>query len=132
MSQAIKRGQYIRKSVHTVDEILAIVGSGLVDAGDHTYNTDSDRLYLFQEKGVCCVHCGIEGVFFAKEKDWKTDHEKYHFNLYALNANNDPVLMTKDHIKPRSKGGPDKLENYQTMCARCNKIKSDIYVDTNE
>lgn len=31
--------------------------------------------------------------------------------------------MTKDHIVPKSKGGPDKIENYQTMCTECNCIK---------
>ena len=30
---------------------------------------------------------------------------------------------TFDHIKPRSKGGPDTPENLQLAHARCNKIK---------
>ena len=33
--------------------------------------------------------------------------------------------MTKDHIIPRSKGGPDCIENFQTMCEECNKKKRD-------
>ena len=31
--------------------------------------------------------------------------------------------MTKDHIIPKSKGGPDCIENFQTMCEECNKKK---------
>ncbi|WP_233347295.1 HNH endonuclease [Ponticaulis koreensis] len=30
---------------------------------------------------------------------------------------------TFDHVKPRSKGGPDTPENLQLAHARCNKIK---------
>ena len=28
-----------------------------------------------------------------------------------------------DHIVPKAKGGGDYLENYQLLCASCNKIK---------
>jgi 5-methylcytosine-specific restriction endonuclease McrA len=31
--------------------------------------------------------------------------------------------MTRDHIQPKSKGGPETLENMQTMCTRCNGKK---------
>jgi 5-methylcytosine-specific restriction endonuclease McrA len=30
-----------------------------------------------------------------------------------------------DHIVPRAKGGPDRLDNYAAACARCNLMKSD-------
>jgi len=30
------------------------------------------------------------------------------------------VLMTKDHIIPKSKGGKNTLKKYQTMCTHCN------------
>ena len=44
----------------------------------------------------------------------------YHFNLYAINDSGDEVLMTKDHIIPKSKGGKNHLSNYQPMCCYCN------------
>lgn len=48
----------------------------------------------------------------------------YHWNLYALKEGEE-VLMTKDHIIPKSKGGRNHLSNYQPMCQKCNQEKDD-------
>lgn len=81
----------------------------------------SDRYKLFFTKGYKCVNCGLEGKFFALEKR-KTD-TIYHLNLYGYDKNGNEILFTKDHIIPKSKGGKDILENYQTMCEKCNMRK---------
>jgi hypothetical protein len=85
---------------------------------------DSHRYWTFKMKGTHCVCCGIEGVFFAKEKHLESDN-RFHFNLYGLDEFGNEVLMTKDHIMPKSKGGKDHIDNYQTMCVRCNVAKGD-------
>jgi predicted restriction endonuclease len=36
----------------------------------------------------------------------------------------DDVILHIDHIVPRSKGGKDELDNYQTLCHLCNIGKS--------
>jgi len=88
---------------------------------------------------LTCVSCGLKGCFLALEKSL-TDfggNEKleegrgFHLNLYALNSDGKEILMTKDHIFPRSKGGSDELSNLQTMCVRCNEKKSDKIIDNN-
>jgi 5-methylcytosine-specific restriction endonuclease McrA len=33
-------------------------------------------------------------------------------------------LLEVDHILPRSRGGSDKPDNLQTLCAECHKIKT--------
>jgi 5-methylcytosine-specific restriction endonuclease McrA len=85
------------------------------------------RLQTFARKGFKCVTCGIEGKYFALEqhtnKNGKESPNAWHFNLYALNEANEEVLMTRDHIVPKSRGGPDTLDNSQTMCALCNNKK---------
>lgn len=85
------------------------------------------RLQTFAKKGFKCVTCSIEGSYFALEqhtnKNGKESPNAWHFNLYAVTEANEEVLMTRDHIVPKSRGGPDTLENSQTMCALCNNKK---------
>lgn len=53
---------------------------------------------------------------------------KPHFNLYHRGKNGSLLLMTQDHVIPRSKGGPDKIENLVTMCTQCNRHKGDSFM----
>jgi hypothetical protein len=73
-----------------------------------------------------CVSCGRVGTMFALEKSTEQDHSP-HFNLYCVEGHKE-ILMTHDHILPKSKGGKDAIDNIQTMCAECNLKKEDIIV----
>jgi len=90
-------------------------------------NFASLRLQTFFRSGISCVTCGIQGAFFIKELHLygKKQEPSFppHLNLYALDAEGGEVLMTKDHIVPKSKGGPDDLKNLQSMCLPCNVAK---------
>ena len=79
---------------------------------------NSQRLQLFYTKGFKCVVCGTEGKFFIMVR---AEHEKrFHLELVGETPDGKLVMMTKDHIVPKSLGGKDELENYQTMCVTCN------------
>jgi hypothetical protein len=52
--------------------------------------------------------------------------EKYHLNMYGIDANGEEVLFTVDHIVPESKGGKRHLNNLQTMCYPCNQRKKSV------
>jgi 5-methylcytosine-specific restriction endonuclease McrA len=84
-------------------------------------NMASDRYQCFAVYGTTCVDCGIEGAYFIMER--QGNFGQFHFNLYALDNDGNEVLMTKDHITPRSRGGRDELKNYQPMCTACNNKK---------
>lgn len=87
--------------------------------------TTSQRYAVFKKSTTCCV-CGIEGKFLAVEKNVPEYMSKnYHLNLYAVDEDGNEVLMTKDHIHPKAKGGKNILSNYQTMCQICNIEKAD-------
>lgn len=119
-----------RKENLTIEEVYNAVKDVLFEPEDKkamvVINGDkikgnSQRLQTFFTKGLKCACCGIEGKYFGKEKDFNA--ARYHLNLYALDESGNEVLMTKDHIVPRSKGGASELYNYQTMCVKCNMAK---------
>lgn len=85
-----------------------------------TVKMNSDRYVVFKNN-LKCVACGLEGTKFVLEKH--PNDKSPHFNLYG-DDNGKMVLMTKDHIKPKSKGGEDSYSNYQTLCSTCNNLKS--------
>lgn len=120
-----------RKETYPIEEVLPFVkmpgmrNPGIRDYGGDLIKMNSLRYQTFIKSGTKCVTCGLAASFFAKEKT--IGLEKYHFNLYGLDASGDEVLFTKDHIQPKSKGGPDTLENFQTMCLVCNLAKADTF-----
>lgn len=85
----------------------------------YTVRMNSDRYHVFKANHKC-VSCGLEGTQMIL--DMNPGDSSPHFNMYA-EENGRLVLMTKDHILAKSKGGTDSLENYQTMCATCNNLK---------
>ena len=92
--------------------------------GEQIY-TMSDRYKTFFTKGYTCPVCGLKGQYFALERtgDPSNVNNRYHLNLYGLDKDGNEVLITKDHIIPKSKGGKNSLENYQPMCEYCNSKK---------
>lgn len=89
--------------------------------GEHTYTVrmNSDRYFVFKDNPRC-VSCGLEGTKMILDMN-PGDHSP-HFNLYA-EEDGRYVLMTKDHVLAKARGGTDELANYQTMCCTCNNLK---------
>ena len=81
------------------------------------------RLRTFKEKGLRCVTCGVEGTHFYKER--ATQDVRWHINLWGVTPDGVEVMLTKDHIQPRAKGGRDRMDNMQPMCRPCNIAKRD-------
>jgi len=91
----------------------------------HNVYMDSIRYQTFAKKGCKCVRCGVEGEYFAVERQNNADTARYHLNLYAMKHNKE-VLMTVDHTVPASQGGKREVDNLQPMCIICNAKKSDM------
>lgn len=124
---------YERKGFYSLDEVNPHVGQfeaadfdgDLIDMGSARY-----RLFKVDPR---CAYCGIKGSLYAKERaarfskateTYYPTTNKWHFNLYALDRQNRLVLMTKDHVIPKSRGGADADENYVPACQPCNMRKS--------
>ena len=116
---------------YSIDEVFNIIGKdnlmenhvnhsgrkeSIVVEGYNVY-VKSLRYMTFYQKGVKCACCNREGSYFKLDGDVNT--KRRHFNLYS----EDDVLMTKDHIIPKSLGGMDIVDNMQPMCVECNVKK---------
>lgn len=117
------------KEKYSINEVFELIGKD--NLSQSTVNRREDvivdgykvrcgslRYMTFYQKGTKCVNCGREGTYFKLESD-EPESNRRHFNLYS----EDNVMMTKDHIIPKSKDGKDNIDNMQTMCAICNEKK---------
>ncbi len=84
---------------------------------------NSKRYYCYARKGVTCVRCGIKGQYFAVERQGMSG---YHLNLYHLTKGDNEIMITIDHILPRSRGGGNEPSNLQAMCIECNHEKGNL------
>ena len=130
------RRKYEVKSVHKVAEVFdAILKGETLFNGASVQNT---RIRNFLINGVQCANseCGRQGTQFRVERDLSSIGKhwagSWHLNLYAIKADGELVMMTRDHIIPRSKGGKTTLENSQTLCIKCNVLKSDKDINASD
>lgn len=72
----VKKQPYIRKEIYSIDEVYNAVKDGLfeekktfVDMDGDMIKANSQRYQTFFTKGIKCCRCGIEGRYFAKEKN---------------------------------------------------------------
>lgn len=123
--------EYIVYGSYNLDEVLPFTNFPDTDTPvkrtyicmglDLSIKMTSDRYRLFKSNSMC-VTCGLIGTIMRLEHSAKGDIVDLHFNLYGI-RNGRHVMLTKDHIIPKSKGGLDSLSNYQTMCKTCNELK---------
>lgn len=107
---------------HKLSKTALFLRGGRRELDGDLINFSSSRLQTFARKGIICARCGIEGEFFIKEKNHERD-KYWHLSFYAIDGYKNFILMTKDHIIPKSKGGKDHIDNFQPMCYLCNQDK---------
>lgn len=109
----------------------------------YTTYKDHERLTVFANKGRECVSCDRVGTFIILSRETSDNKQSRrrksvgweHVDLYT----DDFVLMTVDHITPKSVGKAlewseseiESLDNKQTMCDPCNSKKGHKLI-TNE
>lgn len=69
---------------------------------------------------IRCHFCGCQADQWVAEKGKKDKVGHPVLNLYAT-KHCLPVMMTRDHIIPKSLGGVDDVANLRPACAPCNE-----------
>lgn len=123
---SIYRGYLRLDNRYSVDFVLKHIGEWKIRIHGHLVNMFSLRYRTFLKNNASCVSCGIVGKYFRLEKHILHNdptNNSWHFNLYAVDCNGEEILMTKDHIVPKSTGGANHIDNLQPMCCVCNGKK---------
>lgn len=110
---------------YPINFVLHNTGDRVVEFDGHRVKMNSLRYQTFS-RSISCIVCGIEGRYFRLEKHAlhaDISGNSFHFNLYSVGDTGNEILMTRDHIVPKSKGGKNHISNMQTMCRRCNSKK---------
>lgn len=127
LSEINHRG-LIHVAQYSPAEVFSMVETGEPGIELHGFavGLGSQRYQVFA-RSCTCVTCGLEGTVMCldrnKYKKRQTSSKRAHFNLYGITRSGRVVMLTKDHIVPKSKGGANTLDNYQTMCDDCNNRK---------
>lgn len=87
------------------------------------------RAKILLELGLKCSNeeCAVKDFYFGLGVD---KGGGIHLDLYGIDQDGEDIMMTIDHIKPKSKGGKDHISNYATLCKICNEIKSNDWSET--
>lgn len=127
MREYLKTHKYKILKTYMPDEIKAY--------GDKEYFYDKEvtkrkiklwRAKVFNKIGYQCVEdgCNLTDFHFALGEDRGGG---IHLDLYGYDQEGDLVMVTLDHSKPKSKGGKNKVKNYQPLCKPHNEMKGNDY-----
>lgn len=130
VEKLVKEKHKIKLGEFTPEEVFSKISNEptkiefLVDDKKFYVKLNSPRYFVLQ-KNPACIACGLNGTTMFLEQH-PADRAP-HFNLYAI-ENGQLVMLTKDHIMPKSKGGPNIIDNYVTLCSICNNIKANFEI----
>lgn len=115
--------QYIRYAKMGLSEIPVSVGGRITFEDGTQIGTGSPRMtLLWERKELICSICGIAAGFAAIEAHLDTPEAK-HLNFYSYDFSGKEVMLTWDHVIPKSKSGTNFQNNAQCLCEICNGMK---------
>ena len=82
---------------------------------------------LMADHDLYCVKHGEVGGSNKNRRDVLIT--RYGNRCIACEASGDHVMLTIDHVVPKSKGGRNTIDNLQLLCRPCNGAKGDKTID---
>ena len=103
--------------------VIVLVDQGLWDlsrkyACSRTNTPIPKRLQVLINSDFCCQGCGVKASHFVGHNDNVSK------SVIVAKKGKSDILLTIDHVIPRSLGGRSALENYTLLCEVCNHRKS--------
>lgn len=123
----IKTHNYKILKTYTPEEIKAYGNSDFfLDPEVTDKKIKLRRAHILNEIGYQCYDsdCGLKDFYFALGID---NGGGIHLDLYGIDKKGDDVMITIDHIKPKSKGGGDETKNYRPLCKPHNEMKANAH-----
>ncbi len=93
----------------------------------HCVPMKNQRMLLLGRSQVCAC-CGLKATHFWLEY---SGCKPPHLNMYGRRGQQE-VMLTCDHIVPRSKGGKTTKNNVQLLCSCCNSAKKNDEITLEE
>lgn len=129
----LRKNGFERYGKYTLEEVLPYIGKSNHKfwSKEHQRRLSvrmANQRMLLMGREQDCQCCGLKGEFFYLEKSGCLPP---HFNLYGMDGEW-PVLMTMDHIHPRSLGGKTEQSNLQLLCKHCNYAKKNDVLTLDE
>lgn len=101
--------------------------------------SSKQRWDIYRRDNYTCVYChnpGIKTVIWAQYRvkppvdvNPRATGMSLHHDLACKDAKDELVMITLDHVIPKSKGGFGSYDNLVTACCICNQRKADRHVD---
>lgn len=115
-SKNINENMYNLKKMKTLKTIRLSLDKLPIKELDYYGKIQHRRLKIFHIQGTKCVACNRIGTKLLINK---SPYGTVHADIFT----DDDVMMTIDHIIPKSKGGTWDIDNLQIMCTECNVKK---------
>ena len=102
-----------------------------VDGSQSTYKVyfERKRWRIYTAKDFKCIYCGLMGTHAVFWKDHVEIPWDAHCDLVHITPEGRRILMTLDHLFPKSQGGTNDPANLAVACSPCNHTKGDNVVD---
>lgn len=92
---------------------------------ERTIVSQRNRYRVYLRDDFTCQKCKYRAEYSLKAS-YHIERATWKFYLRDWNP------LTIDHIFPVSKGGKNHVDNYQTMCQKCNQEKADIILERDD
>lgn len=115
------KGRVVLGYTEDIEELLKeLEGKPKINILGHTLKLRGMRYQTLIRDRVTCMNCGKKATIAYL---WFDPRGRYLLNFFATREECQADMLTKDHIIPKSKGGPTELNNLRCLCFDCNSKK---------